>query len=288
MTGICPGSGFPRRIAVTGCAARRRRTRSCSSRRFPRRSSVRPLTSLADHVPGRGPVSQRRQGDRERDVRAAEPDHRRDAGASPGRGPERAQSRGRAGAWAARLGGRRRCVGGAQPSRARGAQPRGLPGLHQPRRGRRRSGRGAQEHPGDRRGHLRRPGLRRQRQGGTADAGPGGDHPDGRLPGRTPVHVLRPGRGRRRGHDLLQPVRAEPLGRRADRPGGDARDRSSPAWSTWPKGVATTRSVHALARKRQVEMPITAEVHQVLFEGKSPRSAVTDLMVRLPKVEWDT
>ena len=54
------------------------------------------------------------------------------------------------------------------------------------------------------------------------------------------------------------------------------------------EGVATTRSVHALARKRQVDMPITAEVHQVLFEGKSPRSAVSDLMVRLPKVEWDT
>jgi glycerol-3-phosphate dehydrogenase (NAD(P)+) len=54
------------------------------------------------------------------------------------------------------------------------------------------------------------------------------------------------------------------------------------------EGVATTRSVHALARKREIDMPITAEVHQVLFEGKSPRSAVSDLMVRLPKVEWDT
>ena len=30
-----------------------------------------------------------------------------------------------------------------------------------------------------------------------------------------------------------------------------------------------------------------AEVHKVLFEGKEPRRAVTDLMVRLPKVEWD-
>jgi glycerol-3-phosphate dehydrogenase (NAD(P)+) len=40
-----------------------------------------------------------------------------------------------------------------------------------------------------------------------------------------------------------------------------------------------------LARRRGVEMPITVELYQVLFEGKSPRSAVTDLMVRLPKVE---
>ena len=43
----------------------------------------------------------------------------------------------------------------------------------------------------------------------------------------------------------------------------------------------------ALAQAQGVEMPITAEVHQVLFEGKEPRSAVTDLMVRRPKVESD-
>jgi glycerol-3-phosphate dehydrogenase (NAD(P)+) len=54
------------------------------------------------------------------------------------------------------------------------------------------------------------------------------------------------------------------------------------------EGVATTRSVHALAQKRGIEMPITAEVHDVLFEGKNPRSAVSDLMVRLPRDEWDS
>jgi glycerol-3-phosphate dehydrogenase (NAD(P)+) len=52
------------------------------------------------------------------------------------------------------------------------------------------------------------------------------------------------------------------------------------------EGVPTTRSVHALARMRQIDMPITAELHQVLFEGKDPRSAVSDLMVRVPKGEW--
>jgi glycerol-3-phosphate dehydrogenase (NAD(P)+) len=51
------------------------------------------------------------------------------------------------------------------------------------------------------------------------------------------------------------------------------------------EGVPTTRSVYALARRRGVEMPITVELYRVLFEGKSPRSAVTDLMVRLPKAE---
>jgi glycerol-3-phosphate dehydrogenase (NAD(P)+) len=51
------------------------------------------------------------------------------------------------------------------------------------------------------------------------------------------------------------------------------------------EGVPTTRSVHALADRRGVEMPITAELYRVMFEGKSPRTAVTDLMGRLPKVE---
>jgi glycerol-3-phosphate dehydrogenase (NAD(P)+) len=51
------------------------------------------------------------------------------------------------------------------------------------------------------------------------------------------------------------------------------------------EGVPTTRSVHSLAQERGVEMPITTELYQVLFEGKSPKSAVGDLMVRAPKVE---
>jgi glycerol-3-phosphate dehydrogenase (NAD(P)+) len=51
------------------------------------------------------------------------------------------------------------------------------------------------------------------------------------------------------------------------------------------EGVPTTRSVYFLARERGVEMPITAELYQVLFEAKSPRAAVIDLMVRAPKVE---
>jgi glycerol-3-phosphate dehydrogenase (NAD(P)+) len=52
------------------------------------------------------------------------------------------------------------------------------------------------------------------------------------------------------------------------------------------EGVPTTRSAHALALRRGVEMPITAELYQILFEGKAPKSAVADLMVRAPKVEW--
>ncbi len=41
------------------------------------------------------------------------------------------------------------------------------------------------------------------------------------------------------------------------------------------EGVPTTRSVYRLALERGVDMPITAELHQILFEGKDPRGAVT-------------
>ncbi len=52
------------------------------------------------------------------------------------------------------------------------------------------------------------------------------------------------------------------------------------------EGAPTARSVHAMARERNIEMPITSEVHAVLFEAKKPTLAVADLMNRLPKIEW--
>lgn len=51
------------------------------------------------------------------------------------------------------------------------------------------------------------------------------------------------------------------------------------------EGVTTAKSAHALARKHRVEMPITAAVYQVLYEGKPPQQAVRDLMLREPKPE---
>ncbi len=53
------------------------------------------------------------------------------------------------------------------------------------------------------------------------------------------------------------------------------------------EGVATTRSVRALARRHHVEMPITEQVYQMLFENKSPHRAVSDLMQRDLKDEED-
>ncbi len=51
------------------------------------------------------------------------------------------------------------------------------------------------------------------------------------------------------------------------------------------EGVATTRSVHDLASKYGVELPISNEVYEVLFEDKDPILATSDLMTRNAKGE---
>lgn len=51
------------------------------------------------------------------------------------------------------------------------------------------------------------------------------------------------------------------------------------------EGVKSTRAAFELAKKYQVDMPITAELYTVLFEGKTPGDAVRDLMARERKVE---
>jgi glycerol-3-phosphate dehydrogenase (NAD(P)+) len=51
------------------------------------------------------------------------------------------------------------------------------------------------------------------------------------------------------------------------------------------EGVRTTKAARQLAAKHRVEMPIVEEVHHILFEGKSPKRATADLMLREPKPE---
>jgi glycerol-3-phosphate dehydrogenase (NAD(P)+) len=51
------------------------------------------------------------------------------------------------------------------------------------------------------------------------------------------------------------------------------------------EGVRTTRSARDLAHREGVLMPITEAVYDVLFAGKDPRAAVTELMTRDLKVE---
>ena len=54
------------------------------------------------------------------------------------------------------------------------------------------------------------------------------------------------------------------------------------------EGVKTTSAAYALAQKYNVNMPIVSEAYKVLFEGKSPRKAVTDLMLREKKRESES
>ena len=51
------------------------------------------------------------------------------------------------------------------------------------------------------------------------------------------------------------------------------------------EGVATTESMMALAKRHHVEMPITAAVHAVLFDGVAPQQAIAKLMSRPMKSE---
>ncbi len=53
------------------------------------------------------------------------------------------------------------------------------------------------------------------------------------------------------------------------------------------EGVATTRAARSLAAKHGVEMPITEQVYRILFEDKSARQGVVDLMQRGLKPEED-
>lgn len=51
------------------------------------------------------------------------------------------------------------------------------------------------------------------------------------------------------------------------------------------EGINTTESACELAKKYNVEMPITEQVYKVLFENKNPLQAVSDLMTRKKKPE---
>ncbi len=46
------------------------------------------------------------------------------------------------------------------------------------------------------------------------------------------------------------------------------------------EGIKTTQAAVVLAERHGVEMPITAQMHSMLFEGRSPRDAIRELMLR--------
>ncbi len=51
------------------------------------------------------------------------------------------------------------------------------------------------------------------------------------------------------------------------------------------EGVLNAKSVHAMSRKLGVDMPISEMVYRVLYDGRDPRGAVTELMTREMKAE---
>ena len=51
------------------------------------------------------------------------------------------------------------------------------------------------------------------------------------------------------------------------------------------EGVYSAKAAVALARKYNIEIPIIEQLNKVLFEDKSPKEAVTELMLRDKKIE---
>lgn len=51
------------------------------------------------------------------------------------------------------------------------------------------------------------------------------------------------------------------------------------------EGIRTARSAYELSVREKIDMPITAEVYRILYEGKAPEEAVKDLMNRDLKAE---
>lgn len=53
------------------------------------------------------------------------------------------------------------------------------------------------------------------------------------------------------------------------------------------EGVKTAKSVWQLAQRLQVDLPISRQVHGILYEGQPPQQAVRNLMTREAKPEFD-
>jgi glycerol-3-phosphate dehydrogenase (NAD(P)+) len=54
------------------------------------------------------------------------------------------------------------------------------------------------------------------------------------------------------------------------------------------EGVKTTKAVYRIAKKLDVEMPITEQIYRLLYEDKPAKDVVTELMTRDLKCEIDS
>jgi glycerol-3-phosphate dehydrogenase (NAD(P)+) len=46
------------------------------------------------------------------------------------------------------------------------------------------------------------------------------------------------------------------------------------------EGIMTTKAALALGKKHGVQLPVTSEIYQVLYQGKDPFQSISDLMTR--------
>lgn len=53
------------------------------------------------------------------------------------------------------------------------------------------------------------------------------------------------------------------------------------------EGYTATKAAYEMSVRLNVEMPITAEVYRALYEGKAPKEAINDLMMRPGKQEFE-
>jgi glycerol-3-phosphate dehydrogenase (NAD(P)+) len=68
---------------------------------------------------------------------------------------------------------------------------------------------------------------------------------------------------------------------------GEAPQQIAASTKSVAEGVRTAKSVRQLAQRLGVDLPISREVHAILYEGKPPSQAVRDLMTREAKPEFD-
>ncbi len=68
---------------------------------------------------------------------------------------------------------------------------------------------------------------------------------------------------------------------------GETLKEISGASRTVAEGIRTTESAYQLALRHSIEMPITENVYRILFEGHSVKSAISELMNRELKKEYE-
>ena len=68
---------------------------------------------------------------------------------------------------------------------------------------------------------------------------------------------------------------------------GETVERAKASIDQVVEGIQAACEVYSLARQYEVEMPITEQVYQVLYEGKTPNRAVESLLAREQKTETE-